>query len=325
MGYWSPHWSYAGQQGVPMASEVASTVRYGIQLPIQAQSTLFAQPWEREATPDDLATVAVTADRSGYGYVAVCDHIAIPERLAGAMSTTWYDNVATLGWLAGITSTTRLLSHVHVLAYRHPAQSAHAFATLDHLSGGRVILGVGAGHVAEEFELLGLDFTRRGEILDERIAEVKRYLENEFVDGSGARPRPVTQPRPPIWVGGSSVSAIRRAAVSGEGWLPQGPPKMGMAAAIATIAELRASAGLNAPFAIGSITPFLHIGPARDDLPAGTIAGTADRLAASLQREVDLGVTDLQVRFAAASVGEQCDQMLAFAETVAPLLTLSAR
>lgn len=307
-----------------MASEVAPTVRFGIQLPIQAQSALFAQPWEREATADDLAMVAVTADRSGFSYVAVCDHIAIPERLADAMSTTWYDNVATLGWLAGITSTTRLLSHVHVLAYRHPAQSAHAFATLDHLSGGRVILGVGAGHVAEEFELLGLDFARRGAILDERISEVKRYLENEFVDGSGSRPRPVTQPRPPIWVGGSSVAAIRRAALSGEGWLPQGPPAMGMAAAISTIAGLRGEAGIDAPFAIGSITPFLHIGPHRDGFPKGTVAGEADQLAASLQRDVDLGVTDLQVRFAASSVGEQCDQMQAFAESVAPLLVVTA-
>lgn len=295
-------------------------VRYGIQLPIQAQSELFVQDWERTATPDDLAAIAGAADRAGFDYVGVCDHFAIPDRLADAMGTTWYDNVATLGWLAAVTERTRLLSHVAVPAYRHPAQTAHAFATIDRLSAGRVILGVGAGHVAEEFELLGLAFSERGRILDDRLTMIKRHLEDEFVDGMGVGPRPVQVPRPPIWVGGSSTPAIRRAALHGEGWLPQGPPAGGMAAGIATIRDLRAHAGLDGDFAIGTITPFLHPGSAGHELPRGTLQGSPERLAEPLRNEVDLGVTHLQVRFATASVAGQIEAIEAFAEDVVPLL-----
>ncbi len=145
--------------GAPLAHTVqvipAGTLAYGIQLPIQSQSNLYVEEWERTAGPDELARVARAADDSGFFYVAVCDHTFIPRRAAGAMGTIWYDTVATLGWLAGITRTVRLMSHVYIAALRHPLRSAKEFATLDLLSGGRVIVGVGAGHVAEEFDVLG--------------------------------------------------------------------------------------------------------------------------------------------------------------------------
>lgn len=295
-------------------------VVYGIQLPIQAQSSLFAADWELNSGPDELAMVARTADETGYYYVGVCDHVAIPTRLAQAMSTTWYDTIATLGWLAGITTNVRLLSHVYVLAYRHAAQSAHAFATLDHLSGGRVILGVGAGHVAEEFELFGLDFSERGHLLDERIDQVKLHLSHEFVDDLGSSPRPTQQPRPPIWVGGSSPAAIRRAARVGDGWLPQGTPKSEMPAAIELLRTTREEAGVNTPCAIGTITDYIYVGQSTWETGAG-LTGDPEKIAESLREYVEMGVSHLQVRFKARSVNEQCDQMTAFASTVAPLLT----
>lgn len=306
-----------------MTTEPATTARYGIQLPIQAQSNIFVQPWERTASPDDLAAIARTADETGFGYLAVCDHVAIPERLAPAMGTVWYDQIATLGWLAAITSRTHLLSHVHVLTYRHPAISAHAFATLDHLSGGRVVIGVGAGHVPEEFTLLDADFSRRGAILDERIGELATRLEHEFVDGFGASPRPVQQPRPPIWVGGSSPAAIRRAALLGDGWLPQGPPAGGMRQAIETIHALRDQHGRSAPFTVGGLTRFLFVGaPLPDDAgtPGEVLAGSAEQIAEVLRGHYAIGVTDLQVRFAARNLGEYLDQLRAFATDVAPHL-----
>ncbi len=131
---------------------------YGIQLPIQAQSTAFVEPWELEAGRDELAAIARACDDAGFAYVAVCDHVAIPREKAAAMNTTWFDTVATLGWLAAVTTRTRLLSHVYVAAYRHPLATAKAFATIDALSGGRAILGVGTGHVEAEFALLGVPF-----------------------------------------------------------------------------------------------------------------------------------------------------------------------
>ncbi|MDQ3294248.1 MAG: LLM class flavin-dependent oxidoreductase, partial [Actinomycetota bacterium] len=123
-------------------------MRYGMQLPVQSQSTYYVEPWEATAGRAELAAAARAADEIGFDYVGVCDHVAIPAEKAAAMSTTWFDTVATLGWLAGITTNVRLLSHVYVVAYRHPLVTAKAFATLDELSGGRAVMGIGVGESA---------------------------------------------------------------------------------------------------------------------------------------------------------------------------------
>src|SRR5437764_14956948 len=180
------------------------TIAFGMQLPIQAQSSVFVEDWERSAGARELSAVAEACDRAGFSYIAVCDHVAIPRSRADAMSTTWYDPIATLGWLAGVTERVRLLSHVYVAAYRHPLQTAKAFATLDALSGGRAILGVGAGHVEEEFDALGVSFADRGRLLDEAIDAVRAAFADEWSGGLGQRPRPLQPGGPPIWVGGSS-------------------------------------------------------------------------------------------------------------------------
>lgn len=152
------------------------TLAYGMQLPIQSQSTIYAEAWESGAGPEDLGAVARAAESAGFDYIASCAHVAVPRRLAAAMSTVWYDPVATLAHLAAVTERTRLLSHVAVVGLRHPLLTAKQYATLDHLSGGRLILGVGAGHVREEFEVLGVDFERRGSVLDETIDALRAAL-----------------------------------------------------------------------------------------------------------------------------------------------------
>lgn len=304
-------------------------VVFGMQLPVQSQSTIYVDEWEKGAGPDELAAVARQADGSGFFYVAVCDHTAIPRRLAGAMSTTWYDTVATLGWLAAITSRVRLLSHVYIAALRHPLRAAKEFATLDALSGGRLIVGVGAGHVTEEFELAGVDFARRGALLDEAIDGIAAALVEEFptlhgptwpASDMGVRPRPVQQPRPPIWVGGSSPAAVRRAALRGEGWLPQTPRRSDMAELVPRLLELRDELRPGEPIAIGALAGPLHVGDDVDGLPAWTKTGSAEELAEDLRGWVQLGVSHIQVRFPSRSARELCDQMAAFAETVAPLV-----
>lgn len=239
---------------------------YGIQLPVQSQSTLYAEPWEADAGPADLVEIARAADRAGFAYVAACDHVAIPHRLAEAMSTVWYDPVATLAHLAAVTDRVRLLAHVAVVGLRHPLLTAKQYATLDHLSGGRLILGVGAGHVREEFEALGVDFERRGAVLEETIDALRAALgPDEFpshhgksydFEGLGQRPRPA-QARVPIWVGGSSPAAVRRAALKGDGWLPQGDPRGRLPAQIETLRRLR---GDDAPLTVGAITEPLYVG-----------------------------------------------------------------
>src|SRR5438094_1754090 len=155
---------------------------YGMQLPIVAQSPIFAQPWEAGADAGDVVRIAQACDRAGFFYLAVSDHVCIPRDRATAMSTVWYDPIATLGYLAAVTRHVRLLSYVYVVPYRHPLATAKAFATLDALSGGRVILGVGAGHLQGEFATLGVDFARRGKLLDEAIDLIAAALTTEYPD-----------------------------------------------------------------------------------------------------------------------------------------------
>ncbi|MFJ5608699.1 LLM class F420-dependent oxidoreductase [Streptomyces sp. NPDC093221] len=303
---------------------------YGMQLPVQSQSTMYAEGWEADAGPAELAAVARAADRHGFAYVAVCDHIAVPRRLAAAMSTTWYDPVATLGYLAAVTERVRLLSHVAVVGLRHPLATAKQYATLDRLSGGRLILGVGAGHVVEEFDAVGADFAGRGGVLDETIDALKAALgEDEFPEhhgerydfaGLGQRPRPVQTPRPPVWVGGSSPAAVRRAALRGDGWLPQGDPRDRLPGQIDRVRRLRAEAGIADPIEIGAIAEPLYVGEPGWHVGRYTLHGKPDALAESLRAYRAMGVDQIQVRFRSRGVAELLDQMAAFAADVAPHL-----
>jgi probable F420-dependent oxidoreductase len=302
---------------------------YGMQLPVQSQSTIYVQPWELSAGPDELAAVALACEAADFFYVGVCDHTFIPDRLADAMSTTWYDTVATLGWLAGITSDIRLLSHIYVIALRHPLRSAKEFATLDVLSGGRVICGVGAGHVTEEFDQMGPEFDHRGQTTDEAIAGLANGLVNEYpvmdgprwkASGLGLKPRPVQSPRPPIWAGGSSPAALRRTARFADGWLPQSlGPNVEL---LSTLRQMRDEYRNGAPLDIGGIADCLYVGtpPAGLELPKGTVAGPPEQVAEYLRPFAEAGVGQVQVRFPSRSVEELCDQIAAFAGLVAPLV-----
>ncbi|MGR6971076.1 TIGR03619 family F420-dependent LLM class oxidoreductase [Streptomyces cynarae] len=300
-----------------------------MQLPVQSQSTLYAEPWEAGAGPGDLVAVARAADAAGFDYVACCDHVAVPRRLAPAMGTVWYDPVATLAHLAAVTERVRLLSHVAVVGLRHPLVTAKQYATLDHLSGGRLVLGVGAGHVREEFEALGADFGRRGPLLDEAIDALREALgPEEFpvhhgkaydFEGLGQRPRPA-QPRVPFWVGGSSPAAVRRAALKGDGWLPQGDPRHRLPAQIARIGQLREQAGLDGPFTVGAITEPLYIGHPRWDVGSGTLTGAPEVIAESLRAYRAMGVDQIQVRFRCRSRAELTDQIAVFGAEAAPRL-----
>jgi probable F420-dependent oxidoreductase len=302
---------------------------YGMQLPIQAQSTVFVEEWERDCGPDELARLARKADRSGFFYVAVCDHVAIPEHLAPAMGTTWYDTIATLGFLAAETDQIRLMSHVWIMGYRHPLQSAKSFATLDHLSKGRIIIGVGAGHVEKEFTMLGAEFEHRGGVLDESIDALVAALTDEFpvhhgarwdFEGLGIAPRPIQRPRPPIWIGGSSPAAQRRAGRKGDGWLPQGTPRAQMPEQIAAVRRARADAGIDDPIDIGTISEFFYVGDPPFDVGKHAITGSPERIAESLVEFKEMGVTHAQVRFRSRSVDELEEQIGAFASDVIPLV-----
>ncbi|MCU0310104.1 MAG: LLM class flavin-dependent oxidoreductase [Acidimicrobiales bacterium] len=295
------------------------TLAYGTQLAIQSQSSLYVADWEREAGPDDLALIARAADAAGFFYVAVCDHIAIPRDKADAMGLWWQDTFTTLGFLAAQTERCALLSHVYVLAYRHALVAAKGYETLDFLSGGRAIAGIGAGHVEAEFDTLGVPFAERGRITDELLPRLAEALENTYVGDMGACPRPVQTPRPPIWIGGSGKPALRRAARY-EGWLPQGPATD---ESIAYIREQRDAAGrAGEPFAFGHVLlPFLHVVEGAE-VREGDISGSPTQIAEAIAANTPAGVNQLQVRFRATSARHMADQISAFGETVAPLLAV---
>jgi probable F420-dependent oxidoreductase len=302
---------------------------YGLQLPIVAQSTVFAQPWEAEAGTTELVRVAKAADRTGFFYLAACDHVCVPRSHAGAMSTTWYDAVATLGFLAAATKHVRLMSYVWIPAYRHPLLTAKAFMTLDALSGGRVILGCGAGHLEAEFATLGVDFAKRGKLMDEALdvivqAFLEEYPEHDGptwrVHDVGLRPRPAQRPRPPIWIGGNTPAALKRAAAKGDGWIPQGTFREQFPDQVATIREHRKRLRGDEPIEIAANSPWLYLGKPPFEMPAGSVTGGADAIAASLRELRAMGASMCGVRFRSRSCDELCDQIDAFGREVAPLL-----
>jgi len=307
----------------------AGELVYGMQLPIQAQSTMFVAPWELTAGADELLEIARACDDNGFFYVAVCDHVCVPRERAAAMNTTWYDPIATLGFLAAATRRVRLMSHVLVVPYRHPLVTAKAFATLDALSGGRVILGVGAGHLEGEFTTLGVDFRRRGRMLDEAIELIAKALAEEYPEHDGAiwqvrdvglKPRPVQKPRPPIWVGGSTPAALKRAAALGDGWLPQGTPRAQLPEQIAFIREHRKRTRGDVPIEIGTMSEWLYVGKPSFDVGPNTRSGGPQELAAHLRGLAELGVNHFGVRFRARSCRELIEQIAAFGADVAPHL-----
>ena len=269
------------------------------------------------------------ADSTGFLYLGVCDHLAIPRPSDEQMGTEWYDTVATLGWIAALTENVRLLSHVYVLSYRHPLQTAKAFMTLDELSGGRVILGVGAGHLQREFELLGVDFEARGRTTEAAIEVIRAAFADEYprVDGpwgpiadAGLAPRPRQDPIP-IWVGGSSRVALRRAARLADGWIPQGTPREEMPAKIGVLLAERQALRSGDPIEICCLTEPLYVGEPGWDVGERALAGHSEYLVERLNELGAMGVDHLQVRFRTRGVSELLDQMEAFASSVAPHLT----
>ena len=144
----------------------------------------------------------------------------------------------------------------------------------------------------------------------------------------GVAPRPVQQPRPPIWIGGSSRAAIRRTAALGDGWLPQGTPRRDLPGQIAELRRWRDELRGGAPLDIGTIAEPIYLtggtggtgGDAGWELPPFVLQGGPKPIAASLRELADMGVNHLQVRLMARSVDEQCDQIAAFGALVGPLL-----
>jgi alkanesulfonate monooxygenase SsuD/methylene tetrahydromethanopterin reductase-like flavin-dependent oxidoreductase (luciferase family) len=314
-----------------MTDETVSVVpdgklAYGMQLPVQALSVRVSMPWEQAGTVDDMVRVAQAAEAAHFLYVAVCHHVAIPREPAEMMSTQWFDPIATLGYLAARTDRVRLMTNVYIASYAPPLASAKAFMTLDTLSKGRTILGIGAGHVEGEFGAMNLSFAERGKATDAALATIKAALTEEWTQPTGApaevgqRPRPVQQPHPPIWIGGSGRPALRRVATMADGWIPQATPLDQLPADIDWILRERDRVR---PGAVPEIGYHLvaHVGEPSWELPKGVMHGSPERIVEFANAKLGaIGVSHLQVRLFARDAQEQCDQIAAFGEHVGPHL-----
>ena len=197
--------------------------------------------------PAVLRDMAQLAEELGFSTILIGDHV-IPAReiktpfplkienppWAVYQEHDWPDCFVMLAFLAAATQKLRLGTSVILLPYRHPAVTAKMFATIDRLSGGRLICGVGIGWMQDEFEFLGLPFAERAAMSDEYMQVIKALWTDEHPRIAGTYvtldrdvnfgPYPVQKPHPPIWVGGNSLAALRRVARWGDGWQPVAIP-----------------------------------------------------------------------------------------------------
>ncbi|MGH7367149.1 MAG: TIGR03619 family F420-dependent LLM class oxidoreductase [Candidatus Rokuibacteriota bacterium] len=187
----------------------------------------------RPIEPSRLIQLAARAEEMGLDSIWVTDHVIVPRDITLIYRRDMLDPLAVLPWLSGVTERIALGTSVIVLPYRSPLPVAKLLASVDVLSGGRLIVGVAVGWVEGEFEALGVPFRERGRRTDEaielfRAVWTQEYPEiktaNHHLTGLQASPMPLQKPRPPILVGGASDAAMRRAARLGDGWHASGTP-----------------------------------------------------------------------------------------------------
>ncbi|OBF12224.1 LLM class F420-dependent oxidoreductase [Mycobacterium sp. ACS4054] len=205
-----------------------SAPRLSVATPVVTMFPKASGDWEKDASIEDLALVAEAADRLGYHHLTCSEHIALPAAETHRRGTRYWDPLATFGYLAARTQRIRLATNVLVLGYHHPLEIAKRYGTLDKVSNGRLILGVGVGSLKEEFELLDAPFDDRGPRGDDALRALRASLSapepayrGEFYSFGGMVVDPCAmQERVPIWVGGRTLRSLRRAATLADGWAP---------------------------------------------------------------------------------------------------------
>ena len=316
-----PTWSRSCPAGAPSSASSC---------PSSPSRPSTSSPGRPAAGPDELAQVALACEAAGFFYVGVCDHTFIPERLAGAMSTIWYDTIATLGWLAGVTTEIRLLSHIYVVALRHPLRAAKEFATVDALSHGRVICGVGAGHVVEEFEHDGTGLRppwtghRRGHRRAGRGVE-------RGVPGAGRSPLEGDRPRSEAAPGAGPPTTHLGGRIVARCAAPHGPVRRRLAPPVARPQPGPAGRAPADARGVPGRCPARHRGDlrrrstsvpqtARSELPPGTVSGSPEQVAEYLRPFRDAGVGQSRCAFPPDRWRSCVDQVAAFGSDVAPLV-----
>ena len=276
------------------------------------------------AGPEAYRTIATRAEELGFDHVWLGDHIVMPSRTASDYPDTETgespfdpdqpapDPLATMAYLAGCTTRIKLGTFVLIVPQREPLSTAKIISTVDCMSGGRFLLGVGVGWQEEEFLAVGVDtFRERGAVTDEYLRIYKELWtesDPEF-DGRYSRfsrikfhPKPAQKPHPPIWVGGYTRAAMRRAATLGDVWSPVGQQPQAalepdeMAEAIQELKDMVERAGRRRDAVEASYTASILFDP-RSAGPRRTLTGTAGEIASDVLRFQDAGVQHFVLAF----------------------------
>ena len=281
-------------------------LQLGVVSPVVVAYPGTTPEWERAAGPVELRQVAQTADSLGYAYMTCSEHVAVPRGEAAQRGGTYWDPLATLSWLAAHTSHLKLVTQVLVLGYHHPLAIAKRYGTLDVLSGGRVVLGLGVGSLEEEFALLGAPFEDRGERADDALRALRSAMSQSepsyagsHYDFEGLVVEPhATQQHVPFWIGGRSHRSLRRAVELGDGWVPFG-------LATKDISAMLTQQALPLGFDV-VLSPSRALDPGTEP----------DKAAETIERLDRAGATRIGVRLDAASVAHYCEQLQALRELV---------
>ncbi len=290
----------------------------GIVTPVLHMNPRFDPPeWEVTASVDDVVWAVQEAERLGYDWVACSEHIAIPSAASTVRGGRYFDPFSTLGYFAAKTSRVGLLTHMAVLPYHHPLELVKRLGTLDVLSGGRVIAGVGVGSLQPEFEVLGHAFDGRGERADDAIRAIRAAwgqrvpeyhgthydFEGFIVEPSGLS-REIE-----VWVGGRTRRSLRRAATLGDAWMPFGF-KLDQLTVLLTSPTVRDNLARSAEERGRPLKVLLAPEPPID--PLGAPGPTTDFLASY----VAIGATGFSVRFDHTSLSHYGEQMAALKSVV---------
>jgi probable F420-dependent oxidoreductase len=292
-------------------------MRLGIMTPVLAQFPGAYSAWEPEGTIDDVARIAQVAERLGYECVTCSEHIAIPAAVPeGQLSpgTCYWDPLPTFGYLAAHTARIRLATNILPLPYHHPLEIAKRYGTLDRICGGRLILGVGVGHLKPEFAALGAPFESRNERSDDAIRALRASFgrsqpeyEGPYYRFSGMIIDPCgVQEQVPLWIGGRTRRSLRRAIELGDAWRPFAISTDQAADWLAEARATRAWEKRETPLEVVLSTRVNPLGTPKD--------------AAATVRELrHAGATMLLVRFSEGDLERYLKQLEAMIELAAPL------
>lgn len=288
-------------------------LRLGILTPVLTLISGSHAGWEQDGTIDDVARIAEAAERLGYDHLTCSEHVAVPESAVAVRGGRYWDPLATFGFLAARTTSIRLLTDVLVLGYHHPLEIAKRYGTLDRVSAGRVVLGLGVGSLEEEFALLGAHFTDRGPRADDHLRALRAAMSQPVpvydgpyfrFEGMVVDPCAV-QAHVPFWIGGRTARSLRRAVELGDGWCPFGLTPEAAAAMLdkARSTEAWGDRDSDLEVVLQNLRPI-------DPLGAPAVAAET---AATLR---DAGATMLSLRLVHHSVDQYVEQLEAMVEVV---------